>query len=487
MEATHRTHITVGTAVSLLLLVSTMLTASNANADGFMFQPMAATGEVRADAQRAILWLRDGQWELSIYPVFSRDAGDSAWVVPFPVRPTISEGSADLFDELETITAPVTIEFCYEPHCCCPGDEYYCDVGAAGEGDPGSATPDVDVWERGTVGSLDYVVLSSADGDSIAAWLGENGFVIPDGSGDTLDTLAAEGSFFFASKLSVDADPNVPVSPVTFALPELEDPMYPLRLTAAGAPEGEGMELILWVVTPKDQVHAVSNDFEPTIDFHGVLAFHPFVEYSMDCVDLDIPSDYDWIYAWCVDFTMFGYELMYPYSAPLQEILDGEYVVTRYADALDAEEMAQDMHFAANEDPDFEISDARWDMTYNIHGIDGGDCYSCPPCPDYPDADPDNDAWVESSDEPWAERVEPSRDAGVFPEVGTGPDMGTRTDTRRSSSSGMSSESMRAGDDERVSCESGPGRPVSPWFLMLALLVLVAAVARSRNPVPRTP
>jgi len=59
--------------------------------------------EVRATEQRAILWLRGEYWELHIQPVFPRDAGAAAWVVPFEVQPTVFESSADFFDQLERL------------------------------------------------------------------------------------------------------------------------------------------------------------------------------------------------------------------------------------------------------------------------------------------------------------------------------------------------------------------------------------------------
>jgi hypothetical protein len=448
-------------------------------ADGMMFQFQGATSEVSAEAQRAVLWLRDGQWELTIYPLFSRQAGRSAWVVPFPVRPVVSEGSADLMDELEAITAPVTVEFCSQPYCCCPGDEW-CETAAGGDGQPQWAEPTVNVWERGTVGSLDYVVLSSADGESLTNWLTDNDYGIPAAVTPVLTDLAAEGSFFFAAKLQADVDPEAPLSPVTFALPDLEDPSYPLRLTAPGVGDDE-LALVLWLITPQDEIYAMADDFTPTIDYHGVLAFHPFLANPMSCVYLE---SYDYYFFDCVDFTMYGYELPPTFSTSLEEIIDSHQVVTRYAIALDARDMAQDMLFEPNESPLLEIHNEEWDGISNIHLEDTGSCYACPACPDPADpdgdaGDPDDagDAYPDPRDDAGAQPAEPSPDAGGFPDVTSSADAGTEAGTSTTESSGATA----GPGDESSACATAP-RAHSPARLGGLLVVLgVLLVVRWRR------
>lgn len=451
-------------------------------ADGMMFQFQGATSQVQAEAQRAVLWLRDGQWELTIYPLFSRQAGRSAWVVPFPVRPVVSEGSADLMDELEAITAPVTVEFCSEPYCCCPGDEW-CGTAGGADGEPQWAEPTVNVWERGTVGSLDYVILSSADGDSLVSWLTDNDYGIPAAVTPVLTDLAAQGSYFFAAKLQADVDPEAPLSPVTFALPDLEDPSYPLRLTAPGVGDDE-LALVLWLITPQDEIYAVADDFAPEIDYHGVLAFHPFVTNPMSCVSLESYDD-DYYFFGCVDFASYGYELPATFSAPLQEIIDGHQVVTRYAIALDAGDMAQDMLFEPNESPLLEIHSEAWDGISNIHMEDTGSCYSCPVCPD--DADPDGDAgdpddagdaYPDPRDDTGAARAEPWPDAGGFPDITSSADAGGEAGT----STPDPSATAAGADDDSNACATVPGAqaPVGLGAILVLLAELLVVRRRRR-------
>ena len=90
--------------ISVFVLLATFWFPAAALADGMAFTVVGANLDVRATEQRAVMWLRGGEWEIHIQPVFPRDAGGAAWVVPFSVQPTVEPGNADFFDQLELIT-----------------------------------------------------------------------------------------------------------------------------------------------------------------------------------------------------------------------------------------------------------------------------------------------------------------------------------------------------------------------------------------------
>ncbi len=223
--------------------------ASGARADGLAFGPGGGEERVRATSQRAALWLRRGVWELHLQPVFPRGSGAAAWVVPFPVRPEVAPGDADFLDQLELVTAPVFLEVCPPVTDSCFGQG----LGDDGPGEVLGGTAAPELWERGEVAGLDYVVLSSAGGDDPAAWLRAEGYAVPDAALIPLAVLAREGAFFFVARLDPGADPARPLPPVRFRLPGLENPAYPLRLTAAGVTPGQHLDLTLWLVTPLGQ------------------------------------------------------------------------------------------------------------------------------------------------------------------------------------------------------------------------------------------
>jgi hypothetical protein len=256
------------TPILFLLVFSAVVSpVAGAGADGGFYEPTASVVGtdvyVKPTVQRAVVWLRDDVWEIHIQPVFSRNQTQGAWVVPFPVRPEVYEGSADLFDGLESLTSPVFLQTCWNPGGGGGGDAGGCscargDDDAEGSGSSVELESDIHVrvWERGQVSSMDYYVLSAETGDDLARWLETEGFHVPAGAQELIADFDAEGAFFFVSRLSPEADPTRPISPVRFALPGLSPPSYPLRMTGLGLPEGETLELTLWLVFPGESEDA---------------------------------------------------------------------------------------------------------------------------------------------------------------------------------------------------------------------------------------
>lgn len=242
----------MGSLRSLLVVLYLLWQPIAAAADGYVYIRKDLQGtrlEVEATEQRALLWQRANGWEIHIQPRFSREPGAAAWVVPFADRPEVSPGSSQLFDDLDFYTSPIFYHYCVWSSADsggCSGD----DDSGSGSSESRGAETHVRVWERGEVGELDYVVLSARDGDSLATWLNDHDFAVPESAVELLDQYNDEGSYFFAARLSPDADPEKPLAPVRFLLPLEKLPSYPLRMTALGVPEGETMELTLWLAFP---------------------------------------------------------------------------------------------------------------------------------------------------------------------------------------------------------------------------------------------
>jgi len=245
---------TVSAALVMLAL------GGDASADG-MIMHSSANVDVTATKQRALLWLRGAVWEIHIQPIFESDPGAATWVVPFPTRPIVHAGNADFFDQLELLTSPVFIKICYEPKC---GDG---DGGVGASRTTGEMTP-IEVWEQGAVGDLDYVILSAHDGDSLMNWLQTEGFKLPAEAGALIGAFETEGQYFFCARLSPEADPDKPLTPVRFVLPDMLRPTYPLRLTGLGVPENGTFNLTLWVIFPKEEAFAPRNHPFGKLDPH---------------------------------------------------------------------------------------------------------------------------------------------------------------------------------------------------------------------------
>lgn len=254
-------------SVSLVLLVG--LYPRTAAADGMAFRTVGASAEVRATAQRAVMWLRGGTWEIHVQPVFGRETGSAAWVVPFPVQPEVHESSAGFFDQLELVTSPVFMTTCWESSSGMGCFPFAADKGGGNGDSMQQGTIAVVVWEQGEVGDLDYVILSAIDGTSLVDWLGAEGYEIPSGADTLIADLDTEGVYFFAARLGADADPEKPLAPVRFVLPGMDPPSYPLRLTGLGATEEEPLELTIWIILPE------SRGFVPDSHPYGRLSNTP--------------------------------------------------------------------------------------------------------------------------------------------------------------------------------------------------------------------
>ncbi|MBN1774663.1 MAG: DUF2330 domain-containing protein [Deltaproteobacteria bacterium] len=372
-------------SLSVLLLLSA---AAPAAADGMAFpQVTGSTVDVEATAQRAVLWRRGSTWELHLQPQFDGEAGELAWVVPFPVRPTVSEGSVEFLDQLERLTAPLFVETCTPPYCY-GGEAGYADASGGTAEIRGSETA-VTVWETGTVGMMEYVILSAGDGDSLAVWMNDNGYRLPTAAGTILEQFETEGLFFFVSRLPAGASPEKLVAPIRFELPGMDPPVYPLRLTALGVPDGTFLDLTLWVVfTPND----TGGGFLP--DSHPFDVLTPYRIADVDDYRNEVDAffaanppeellllfaepvrDPTWRPVCDSSFYYYGCQSVPSEVVPgaeLNEIAATEAVVQRYQARLTAAGFAGDLVLRTATADELPGEDNAY-----VHSV--GACYSCPP------------------------------------------------------------------------------------------------------------
>lgn len=115
------------------------------------------------------------------------------------------------------------------------------------------------ITERRVVGDFDVTLLSGREGASVARWLADNGFALPDAARAEAERHAAAGGWFVASRVRRDfaeRGKSVP-APLVFRFPS-ERPVYPMRFTGAGATEP--LEVELFVFGPE---RAVTDGLEP--------------------------------------------------------------------------------------------------------------------------------------------------------------------------------------------------------------------------------
>lgn len=191
---------------------------NGALADGCYFPPTTHGDQVPVDmdAQMAIIVIHEtgGSWDLYLRTSYSGDPASFGWVVPFSARPYVDPEPASeaFFKDMDDLTA---IYFFYE-NCIEECQPTYCGPGGAAMdgGGNGVDSGKVTVWQAGKIGILEYVVLSSSDGEDLVAWLEDNDFVISSQAAPIIETLAEEGSFFFAAKIDTTLEEVRNIAPI---------------------------------------------------------------------------------------------------------------------------------------------------------------------------------------------------------------------------------------------------------------------------------
>jgi hypothetical protein len=149
-------------------------------------------------------------------------ATDAAFLMPVPGRAAFELADAEVFAELDEISAP-RIEYSVEIE----------DEGTSG----GAAAPGgnhVTVTDHTTVGPFEVAQLGGTDAGAVATWLGGHGFELPDELAGALTPYLAEGWLVVAVRLTPDTAgatfaEGLPTMRLTF---ETTEPVYPMRLSA---------------------------------------------------------------------------------------------------------------------------------------------------------------------------------------------------------------------------------------------------------------
>ncbi len=230
-------------------------------------------GKALPTAQRAVVERTDSSWSLTLEVRYDRPKAGAGWLIPFPHCPTVSAADPQVFRELEIVTAPLFVQGCIQSCNCDDLRDPDCSPtiggGSSGVGDQssgaeGSGVLKVDVWQSGTIGALDFVVLSAGDPKAIPDWLEANGYVRP----PELEAFVAEHadrySCYFAARLAAPEGEIDAFPAVRFDLDPRDPPFYPLQLTRLGLSAGQTLDLTLWVVNsrkgPSGGDFPISND-----------------------------------------------------------------------------------------------------------------------------------------------------------------------------------------------------------------------------------
>ena len=235
-------------------------------ADGMVI-PQRAFAIPQIPDQQALLHYADGTETLVIETSFTGQGTNFAWVVPLPAVPKVQPVSTGLFPTLQIIFQPkvmlsvkhywIALPMAVLAICLIAlirresffgllilgllilvAMLFLPSLGAARSkgGFSGALVANVRVLSRQHAGLFDTVTIQSPDPAALMNWLNENGFRAPTNVVPVIADYVRAGWVFVAARLHDETGAEMPraTHPLAFTF-KTSKPVYPLRLTAAGA------------------------------------------------------------------------------------------------------------------------------------------------------------------------------------------------------------------------------------------------------------
>lgn len=205
------------------------------------------------DATQVVLMREGTQTILSMQNNYKGPIKNFAMVVPVPeilMQDDVKTLPKDLFDKLDTYSAPRLVEYNEAPPC--PNYDGWCDWyaenassnnGSLGNNDSFPSEPEpggVVVEAEFEVGEYEVVILSATEANSLEAWLTTNNYNIPMGAAPIFSQYIQQGMYFFVAKVNpakvTFKDGQAVLSPLRFAYdsPEFSLPVRLGMVNSAG-------------------------------------------------------------------------------------------------------------------------------------------------------------------------------------------------------------------------------------------------------------
>jgi hypothetical protein len=236
---------------------------------GFVFAERAGS----MAGQQIFVGFGEGQTQLVLSASYAGASGEMAFLLPLASPPrSVADGDELLFLALNAGTEP-RFEIDSEDPCAAPPDT------SAGSGMTGvTGGGGVDVYDMGSTETYDYVVVGGDTGQSITMWLEQEGFAIAPELQNSLDPYLAQNWVFLAARLRADQAEGA-LAPLALELPAMPPATFriPFAFGAASVPEGEALDLTIYVVGP--------DGVEP--------ANYPVASISLDDVELVASANYE--------------------------------------------------------------------------------------------------------------------------------------------------------------------------------------------------
>jgi Na+-translocating ferredoxin:NAD+ oxidoreductase RnfD subunit len=215
-----------------------------------------------------VVMVRDGdRTVLTMANDFKGDPQEFAVVIPVPTRierDQIHIGEKALIDHLDAYSAPRLVEYYDENPCerrvydriapmAAPAPAMSMAARAQAEKSLG-----VTIEAQYTVGEYDIVILSATQSTGLETWLRQNGYRIPAGAAEVLDSYIKQNMRFFVAKVNLKEQAKLGFSYLRPIQVAYESPkfMLPLRLGMVNADGSQ--ELFVYALTRKGRVETTN-------------------------------------------------------------------------------------------------------------------------------------------------------------------------------------------------------------------------------------
>ncbi len=276
---------------SSLAFGATTLAPDRAEAcGGFVFEEIHSAGGMAG--QQIFVAFTPEKTVVVASVTYAHVSGDVAFLIPLAAPPLrVVDGDPYVFDALDYGTAPrfAIQEMDEEPARCGRDDIEPFPTGAGGDG---GARGDADLYDAGTTATYDYVVVGGETGQSIGAWLEQEGFTVGSETRAALDPYLEKGWLFLAARLTAGAD-RESLAPLQLELPSTapENFAVPFAFGAPSLPADETLDLTLYLVGEGTLVPTNYESVQISLDQVYAVSEHE-TNYG-DLFDNAVTSDHD--------------------------------------------------------------------------------------------------------------------------------------------------------------------------------------------------
>lgn len=227
-----------------------------AKADTKLFNKASKVAIMRDDDRTVITMANDYQGDLEEF----------AMVIPVPVvleEEQIHVTENAILDHLDAYTSPRLVEYFDEDPCgMYERRELLAPMATAVEDDAAPLRKKdslgVTIEAEYTVGEYDIQILSAEQSDGLAAWLIQNGYKLPEGAEDTLESYIKQNTKFFVAKVNLEEQAETGLKYLRPLQIAFESPkfMLPIRLGTVNA-DGK-QELFIFTLTRTGRVETTN-------------------------------------------------------------------------------------------------------------------------------------------------------------------------------------------------------------------------------------